>query len=267
MKKLITSLFIAVIAITSCSKNDETPVDPNTTMVILPKRTVTTSSSGTVGEVLLSYNGNKLATITTPSAKTFYTYSNDLIVKTESFDGTVLKNDAVYSYENDKVKTVIYREISTSTTFTNKYVYTYISGTSIKEERYKINADGSETKLTDVKMLTYLNGNLIKTVEEKSSTQFNGTIDIPTTNKYTNDYEYDNKNYVLKNCVGFNKIENRSVNNFTKRVQLSEGTYNNAPNPSTISTDIYEYKYNSDNFPTERKRITSSGISTEQYFY
>jgi nitrate reductase cytochrome c-type subunit len=115
---------------------------------------------------------------------------------------------------------------------------------------------------------------MTKEVEYSSNTFFNGTTDVTNTNTYTTIYEYDTKNNPLKNVVGLNKIfiSEASLNNVVRSTNSSESTTAGTANPvQPTRVRNYELTYNSNDFLTESKYITTntSGAvtSSTQFFY
>lgn len=138
---------------------------------------------------------------TDENSKTIFTYTGDVITKQEVFDvdqqGKETKTDeAVYTYENGKLKTRIFREGITAQypdgEYIAKTVYNHASNGTISYINYQVdNKTKAETKDSEG-ILTYENGNLVKHQLGNS----------------TYVYEYDTKNNPLKNILSFDLLLN-----------------------------------------------------------
>jgi hypothetical protein len=291
--KNLALLLLSIVSLlsVSCSKDDDTVANPqNPESYILLKKITENNGDGVLGSITINYNGNKIAEVIDKDSKSIYTYTGDLITKVETYEGTTLTYQVIYSYLNDKLKTITstYSYVDTNgaiNVFRNKTVYTYNTDGTVLEERYTIdNATGAETKKNNTTVYTYANGNLTKTVETSTSTFMTTDVDgnpvtNTTVNKNIDTYEYDNKYNPLKNILGFSKIlsgTQASANNVIKSTSISESTYNgvaNPPSPSVV-TD-YIFKYNPKDYPIEQKYpyityINNQPVTktlTTQYFY
>jgi hypothetical protein len=296
MKKV----FILLLSITSlssffisCSKDEITPQNPqnpqNPETFILPRKIVIDRGSGNAETSTITYNGNKIVQII-DGEKSIYTYTGNLITKVEYYDGATLDGETTFDYLNDKLVTETETDYSVDPTTgvkkvsKTKTVYTHNTNGTILEESYKIDSTtGQETKNNRSTIYTYANGNLVKTITTSTDistyTDFNGNLVTDTYVYKTNEtYEYDNKNGLTKNILGFDKIISfpSSVNNIVKSTILRENSINGVTNPPAPATiRIYLYKYNSNGYPTEQKYDYTTYENnqpvvltrTEQYFY
>lgn len=200
MKKLLYLFSASLLVLISCSKGDESK-DTTSENLILPKKIAVVFQN----ESILTYNGNKIVQSVSGTYKTVYTYTGDLITKQEKFAGNDIDYKAEYSYENDKLK----RSLIGGQAFKRKKVYTHNSDGTVDYKYYNIDVTtGAETlSLGDSGKLTILNGNIVK-IEE--GTTFVSTI------------EYDSKNNVTKNILGFDKLmeEELSANNYEKYLYI-----------------------------------------------
>lgn len=287
MKKIILLLSIIILAFTSCSKSEE-PIPAIVAQSLnLPKKIIYFSNSSDGNSENIVYNGNKIVEITnSPTAepsKSVYTYTGDLITKTEYFENNVLESVEDYIYVNGKLTARFFWENrnngqNTFTLYKDKSTFTYnASGTVVTEQIYRFENDAYVLG-NNSNIYTYANGNLITEVANSSYTSSGNT----STNKNTYIYEYDTKNSPLKNILGLSKTgfnEELSGNNLTKRTTLSEGTFNGVPNitqPAVVRNFINAY--NADNFLTESKYdflyylntnppTTETRTRTTQYVY
>lgn len=163
MKKIIASLSIVLFTIVSCSKEEEVA----TTEVLgnLPKRIENISEGDGNSTTNITYNGNKIVEASDTGNngivyKTVFTYNGDLIVKEESFKGSVLEDSDEYIYENNKIKTTLSLEnridFQTNLPYVEKTkkVYTYNTIGTILEEQFKL-VDGVYVNQNRNKLFTY----------------------------------------------------------------------------------------------------------------
>lgn len=252
MKKILCVLGAITFVFTSCSKDDNDASDPASP--ILVKKITTTYSDGDLFTEEYHYRGNKIVSVTEGDGSVSkYTYTGDLITKIEYFDETGLLNDiSEYGYTDGLM-----------TSYTEKYdkdyniktKYTHNNDGTVSYEQFKVNIDtGLEEKFQQTGRLTYKDGNLIKA--ERSYDKFE-TVEI---------YEYDTKNSPFKNILGWNLLldEEPAVKNIIKKVDTS-GSQGNIH----IGTNIYTYKYDVNNYPTEKVTNFSNSTDTEtvQYVY
>ncbi|MCR4033370.1 MULTISPECIES: hypothetical protein [Flavobacterium] len=251
MKKLLLLFTVFSLIIISCSSDDSSSSEdksvlPKTISYIYPSIYLGTNTKST-----LSYNGNKIVNSTDEDSKTVFTYTGDLITKQEVFEvdrqGKETKTDeAVYTYENGKLKTRIFKESITAQypdgEYIEKVVYTHASNESISYVNYSVDKNTKAELKTSEGVLTYKDGNLIKEQRTTSS----GTA--------TRDYEYDGKNNPLKNILGFsellNEISDIGRGNVVKTTLKPSGS-------STVVTYLTSYIYNDKNFPTKHTSYAS----------
>lgn len=283
MKKLIMSLFIAVAAITSCSKDEAATevVKTNSNLLTRIESTTTTAGSTNVQSSVntLKYNGNKLSEIVGNDGDppSFYSYTGDLITKIKSNDGPNFTNTSENFYDiNNKLKSKL--EVSSETNNSGlvtikkkKKVYTYNQDGTILEENFKIdNVTGIETKDNTETVYTYANENMVKSVKTFTSTITNSNNGIPviTTNKSvtTDTYQYDNKKNIITNILGFRKAaigKFSSINNVVKETSKFESFTDNVLNPNSSVPTVREYvfKYNENDYPIESSYIYTTSIN------
>lgn len=126
MKKLLYLFSALALTLTSCSSEDDS--NNNSSDVTLIKKIILTSDdeeddSYWNNTIIFTYNGTKLVeSREDDNYKTVYTYTGDLITKIEYFDGTVLDEYDLFSY-NSSGKLIEYRSIGND--FEEKFTYTY----------------------------------------------------------------------------------------------------------------------------------------------
>lgn len=265
MKKLLCLFVTTALTLASCSNDDnnaenaESTILPNTikyTDIDYPSENATYTCK---------YNGNKIVSTTDEAGRTDYTYEGDVIVKevnydTESEKGKDVKSDeTTYAYANGKLVSSSFVE-GFSANFPNgqyksRRVFTHNADGTVKVEKYQTNSvTGLESKSNYVEVLTFENGNLIKSVE--TNTEFNSV--------FTAVYEYDTKNNPLKNILGFSLLKDHSegegslssVNNVVKYT---------ASYSSNNESNVYkrELVYNEKGFPLKITSYKKDGITIE----
>lgn len=254
MKKLLLSIGLAMITLISCSKdNIGTDLSINKKLLLTLKRNNTTYT--------YSYNGNKIIQYSYNNAGGFeqkwvYTYTGDLITKEDFYGNGILSISYEHTYENNKIATSIVKNYTTQSILKSKSVYTYTSDTSVMRENYYYNSNISNwTKSPSVKY-TIIGGHITKEEILKAD----GTPNSITV------YEYDNKNNVFKNILGFDKLiyktdvsdgtKNNTVNNITK--------YYYSPSYGELN---FTFNYDADDYPISKTWYNGNSISTETYTY
>ena len=278
MKKIIALLSVVVLTITSCSKNDS-PTTPAEAGNLIKRIENTSNSPDGNRTTFISYNGNKIAEVSSSgsTSKTIYTYNGDLIAKTQSYNGTVLRETDDYIYSNGKLMSVFSLEnrFNSQTNLTeeikSKREYNYDPSGPITEQQYKF-VNGVYVAETRTNVYTYSGGNCTKLVQNGSNSYDNGSGTLQV-NIYVNTYvyEYDNKPNPINNIAGINKIifdEESSANNLIKRTSSSTSTTNNIPNtvfPATVRN--FTLSYNSNNYLTESKYDFQASLNTTPVTY
>ena len=268
MKKQLCLFVVAALTLASCSNDDN-----NAENTILPKVLKYTDIDYPSDNATYSstYNGNKIVSVKDEAGRTDYTYDGDLIVKevnydTESEVGKDVKSDeVVYTYANGKLVGELSSEGFSAEFPAGEYkirrVYTYNADGTVKAEKYNTNSTGVEQKSNYVEVLTFANGNLVKSVETNS--EFDSV--------FTAVYEYDAKNNPLKNILGFNLLIGHSegegsvssVNNVVKYT---------ASNSVNTESNVYkrELIYDTNGFPTKITSYKKDGTTidrTNEYTY
>ncbi|WP_309609432.1 hypothetical protein [Flavobacterium sp.] len=281
MKKFHT-LLIAVVAITSCSKEEvinETPAVSSNSLKRIDL-TITTSGSNNVktSSSIFTYNGNKIIAIKSGSDTQTYTYTGDLITKDTSTDTAEFSRSSEYTYESGKLKTEFEIRNNTNsqgivTITKEKNIYTYNPDGTILKETYKVDSTtGVETKENKETVYTYANGNLVKSVNKYffTSTANDNNGNPVTTNSESRSieiYEYDNKKNPFINILGFKQFSIgesiASANNAIKTITKYETFTNNVLNPNSINDNVREnaFKYNLNDYPAEQTNVSTNSIN------
>lgn len=272
IKKILCLFGVAALTLSSCASDDNN--SENEASAIVPK-TVKYSDIDNPSENTLytsNYDGIKLLSTTDEAGRSDYTYDGNLLVKeinydTESEKGKdVISDETTYTYTNGKLTSSTYVESFSASFPTGEYksrkVYTHNTDGTVKVEIYRTNSKtGLEEKSNYFEVLTYANGNLVKSVE--TNTDSNTT--------FTAVYEYDTKNNPFKNVLGYNLLIDHSegegslssVNNVVKYT----ATYSDN---SDVSVYKSEYVYDANGYPTKSTSYKKDGVkiyNTNEYTY
>lgn len=237
MKKRILIISTIILLFTSCSNDDS--IKKESVLPITMKYVNKDLDFFDNGTYKIFYDGNKILNMSKDGVRIDYVYEGDLITKVVKYNiengKDIIVERTNYKYNDRKLfSSSIFRIFSIE--FPNgqyeirtQFIYNY-DGTITQEIYEKDYADGIEKKYPYVDVLTFLKGNLIKSVE----TNINKPDYIFTTN-----YEYDNSDNPLKNILGFSQLINHnfgsgsasSVNNIEKYITFQGtsqvGVYNN----------------------------------------
>jgi hypothetical protein len=249
MKKIIGLLGFAFLVLSSCSSdNDESS---NLSNPILVKE-IAVNDEGKIYINTNTYDGNKIKSITSQRGYVMnYTYTGDVITKTEDIDfQRGVTSVYEYTYKDGKLfsvlKSVVY-DYYLKPQYENLKKYTHNEDGTVSYQFYKVNAvTGAEEGFGEISgKLTFKNGNIVR--EDWSDGSYI--------------YEYDNKNSIYKNVLGFNLLLNTdsSPNNLLKSISI----YNNYVNEPVI----YQYEYNSDNYPVKLNAGVINGMTFPEVKY
>ena len=264
MKRIICFLSLFSMTFVACN-NDDAPT-PNATIpvsemnanVILVKR-ITTTSTDTPdlnGTINFTYDGLKLVKLETIGVgKSIIYYTGNLITKIEGFDGTVLDQIELFTY-NSVGKLIEYRDQSIIDNFEHKYMYVHNTDGSVSYS----DSTGPIGNTTPI-----FSGVNIYTNNELSSRTFSTKTDS---------YVYDNKNNPFKNVTGLPTL--LTLREFADDYLVLFGKNKNiikvTDNSDQTKGVFCSYVYNTDNFPTTAiKRINFAQMQPStinlEYFY
>ncbi len=258
MKKILSLFGALALVLTSCSSDDNQEGN-----VILPK-TIKYSSVAYPSDnstYVATYNGTKIVSMKDETGRTDYSYEGNLVVKATNYDTEsgkdILSDITTYQYTNGKLAGYTFAEAFSAEfpegRYKSRIAFTYNADGTVKRERYNIEGT-TETKSVYSEVLTFANGNLVKSVQTESES---GSV-------FTAEYEYDNKNSPYKNIAGFNLLVDHSegegsvyssVNNIVKYT----ASYSN----ETASVFKSEIVYDANNFPTKITNFTKEGVAAE----
>jgi hypothetical protein len=240
MKKFFYLFSATLLTLTSCSK-DENTSEPVSSMLV--KKKISTYSIDDIVTTTYKYDGNKIVSASNDGGFVAnYTYTGNVITKIEERVNNQFQSSLEYTYVDGKVATEVFKRNYGGT---NSYTYTYNANGTIS---YKLFQSGNETSTG---LLTTVNGNIVKKELFSNGILFSTQV-----------FEYDNKNNPFKNVLGFNLLIDTYEDMFFP---------NNRTKDSADGSDVnYTFKYDTNNFLSEKKRINiSTGNSNEltQYFY
>ena len=267
-KQLSYCLLVIIFVLNSCSNEEYYPSEN----IILPKTLKTIYPNHPDGNFSTDfiYDGNKIVSITNKYDKRNYEYDGNHIMKevvNSLYKGEeIKKSETLYTYENDKLKTV--------TKFLNgqktRYEYSYNNDGSINIETYNLDSKtGKESKKPEKDVITIINGNIAK-----SEFNWEEDYDVVSISKY----EYDTNKNALKNILGLNLLLDQfsldgetslSSNNNIQRYYV-----NHIQGPSSdIAFEPYsfrmEYEYNKNGYPIKKTTYDYTGEIKEviEYIY
>lgn len=258
MKKILYLVSISVLFFTSCIPNPEEDPDPVVNVNdILVKKVTEIGTNGVEYSVEFTYSGKKFAqSIDSDGIRTVYTYEQDLIVKEESYDGTILVEKATYVYDISN-NLVTYVDLDYVTNSGERWVYVHNSNGTISYQEFT--GDLDEQTQADV------TGSI-------SGTQYiENTIDPITqqTQVFTEVFTYDTKNFPFKNVTGLSKVcfvgsestTNNNNNIISQTDQIDDAT------PEILYN--IAYVYNTNNFPVTSTVTSGNGVirNTEKFIY
>lgn len=269
MNKLKPLIVLLLLIITSCSESEtkepiETidPTEPvkENTKPLIKSITEINPSSGAV--TTFNYNGFKIKEATTIGTnvgllKITYSYTGDLITQQDGYIEDQLYVSTEYTYENNRLKTAIFKNTNSGTIFPamnqTKYVYNYVSENLVEIYVYSYsNNDWIPTGSLPQVKIYFNNGNIIK--REKFSSKGSLTS--------THNYEYDTNPNIYKNITGFDKLyfTDSFENVFNRHFDIKD--INNSNNVTFFTEQInsiytetkrYSYDLNTDGYPKEKR--------------
>ncbi|MCV9931122.1 hypothetical protein OIU80_02405 [Flavobacterium sp. LS1R47] len=264
MKNFLCLFSALTLVLASCSNDDNNNSEDEVSAIVPKTLNYTSIDFPSENETYVTtYKGNKIVSSKDSGGRTDYIYEGNLIVKevnydTESESGKDVKSDEIiYVYANGKLASSYYNEGFSASFPDGQYkrrkVFTHNIDGTVKVEKYNTNStSGIEVKSNYIEVLTFANGNLVKSVE--SNSESNDT--------FTATYEYDAKNNPLKNILGFSLLiehsegegANSSVNNVVKyTVSYSVNAESN----------VYkrELVYDGNGFPTKITNYKKDGVT------
>ncbi|WP_264536462.1 hypothetical protein [Flavobacterium sp. N1736] len=261
-KKLFYYLPLLLLVLSSCSGEDyvdnKNIVLPKTLKIIYPYNT----SANFDTEIV--YDANKIASISNKYRKREYVYNGTQIIKEIEYnlEYDQGKSEKAYTYINDSLKTVTTVVHGQKT----RYVYVYNIDGTVTIETYILDKEtAKESKESESKVLTFNNGNLIKSV-------FNSTYGERSS---TSRYDYDANNNAFKNVLGLDLLLDQA--NFGSELNLFSKNNIKKYSAFTIGSGIVSepyfetinYEYNKNGYPAKKTTYNYKGDITEiiEYIY
>jgi hypothetical protein len=255
-KNIFWVLSIFVLTLYSCSNDNDDSVK-------LLKKVVETSEEGTSETALFTYNGNEIVRIDGAQKRTDFTYTDGLITKIVALNKTneLLETNA-YSYLEGKLV-----EVESLGNYRIKYIHN--SDKTVSYQKFTIGSGNQEVKEFHG-ILYFENENLIKEERTLDNTA------VGVTSNYSISFDYDSNKNPLYNVLGYKKLldhmETISSNNSLINTVIA--TITNGDQVLS-SANFYKssFKYDSENYPTERVSETAilangnTGYLKTQYFY
>lgn len=236
-KKIVGIVVVLLMTLCSCTSD---PIE----QVQFLKKIVEVSVDGTSNTTLLTYDGDKLATIDKVDQLSKFYYTGNLITKVVVLDKTNQHlNTLDYSYSEEGQLTKI--------TSSDNYVINYVHNSDGSVSYEKLTKDSNNLEVKNYHGILYFqNENLVK--DEKTLDDAGSRILA----KNSLSLEYDTKNNALKNILGFNKLldfsKAISSNNEIVGTQTSSIKYMDDDQVvSSIKRIDSKYKYNSNGYPVE----------------
>lgn len=269
MNKLKPLIVLLLLIITSCSESEtkepiETidPTEPvkENTKPLIKSITEINPSSGSV--TTFNYNGFKIKEATTIGTnvgllKITYSYTGDLITQQDGYVEDQLYVSTEYTYENNRLKTAIFKNTNSGTIFPamnqTKYVYNYVSENLVEIYVYSYsNNDWIPTGSLPQVKIYFNNGNIIKREKFSSKGSLTSTLN----------YQYDTNPNIYKNITGFDKLyfTDSFENVFNRHFDIKD--INNSNNVTFFTEQInsiytetkrYSYDLNTGGYPKEKR--------------
>ncbi|TDD78776.1 hypothetical protein [Flavobacterium caseinilyticum] len=255
-KNIFWVLLILIMALFSCSTD-------NDNCVKLLRKVVETSEEGTSETTLYTYNGNEIVSIEGPQKRIDFTYSDGLITKTVTLNN-----------KNQLLETIEYRYLESKLVEVEslgnyKINYIHNSDKTISYERFTIGSANQQVKEFHG-TLYFENENLIK------DNRILDNMAVGVTSNYNVSFDYDSNHNPLHNILGYKKLLDHmqaiSLNNSLINTVIATTTSGD----QVLSVANYyksSYKYDSENYPTERVSETAifgngnKGYLKTQYLY
>lgn len=242
MKNCYLLLTAFVLALASCSGNDDAPVPTEPVTVKLVRQTVSTGWSGFSTTADWTYDGQKLVSIISDNGTSqYFTYDGDFIVGIETTNEFGEVTHDIFEYDAQG-RVAVHFDLSAA--WGRKEVYEYPSADMIIVTRY-FGTNESQTQAVMNATMEVENGEVVHTK----------TTNLDSGYSRTCDYTYDAHNSPTRNITGYDKLagllstnQKGILRNVLTNTQLNEGS-----TESVLVTKTYSY--DDQNFPI---RVASS---------
>jgi hypothetical protein len=228
----------------------------------LLKKVVETSENGTSETTVYTYNGTEIVSIDGVQKRTDFTYTDGLITKTVILNKTNQLSETIeYSYLVGKLV-----EVESLGNYRINYIHN--TDKTVSYERFRISGNQQVKEFHGT--LYFENENLIK------NERILDTMPVGITSSESITFDYDAKNNPLYNVLGYKNLldhmETISSNNSLINTVIATTT-NGDQVLSVANFYKSSFKYDSENYPTERVSETAilangnTGYLKTQYFY
>ncbi|MES2804949.1 MAG: hypothetical protein V4652_05210 [Bacteroidota bacterium] len=254
-KNIFWVLSIFLLTLYSCSNDNDDSLK-------LLKKVVETSENGTSETTVYTYNGTEIVSIDGAEKRTDFTYTDGLITKTVILNKTNQLSETIeYSYLVGKLV-----EVESLGNYRINYIHN--TDKTVSYERFRISGNQQVKEFHGT--LYFENENLIK------NERILDTMPVGITSSESITFDYDAKNNPLYNVLGYKNLldhmETISSNNSLINTVIATTT-NGDQVLSVANFYKSSFKYDSENYPTERVSETAilangnTGYLKTQYFY
>lgn len=254
-KNIFWVLSIFLLTLYSCSNDNDDSLK-------LLKKVVETSENGTSETTVYTYNGTEIVSIDGTEKRTDFTYTDGLITKTVILNKTNQLSETIeYSYLVGKLV-----EVESLGNYRINYIHN--TDKTVSYERFTISGNQQVKEFHGT--LYFENENLIK------NERILDTMPVGITSRESITFDYDAKNNPLYNVLGYKNLldhmETISCNNSLINTVIATTT-NGDQVLSVANFYKSSFKYDSENYPTERVSETAilangnTGYLKTQYFY
>lgn len=254
-KNIFWLLSVFVLTLYSCSNDNDDSLK-------LLKKVVETSENGTSETTVYTYNGTEIVSIDGVQKRTDFTYTDGLITKTVILNKTNQLSETIeYSYLVGKLV-----EVESLGNYRINYIHN--TDKTVSYERFRISGNQQVKEFHGT--LYFANENLIK------NERILDTMPVGITSSESITFDYDAKNNPLYNVLGYKNLldhmETISSNNSLINTVIATTT-NGDQVLSVANFYKSSFKYDSENYPTERVSETAilangnTGYLKTQYFY
>lgn len=254
-KNIFWILSIFLLTLYSCSNDNDDSLK-------LLKKVVETSENGTSETTVYTYNGTEIVSIDGVQKRTDFTYTDGLITKTVILNKTNQLSETIeYSYLVGKLV-----EVESLGNYRINYIHN--TDKTVSYERFRISGNQQVKEFHGT--LYFENENLIK------NERILDTMPVGITSSESITFDYDAKNNPLYNVLGYKNLldhmETISSNNSLINTVIATTT-NGDQVLSVANFYKSSFKYDSENYPTERVSETAilangnTGYLKTQYFY
>lgn len=254
-KNIFWVLSIFLLTLYSCSNDNDDSLK-------LLKKVVETSENGTSETTVYTYNGTEIVSIDGTEKRTDFTYTDGLITK------RVILNKANQLLETIEYSYLVGKLVEVESLGNYRINYIHNTDKTVSYERFRISGNQQVKEFHGT--LYFENENLIK------NERILDTMPVGITSSESITFDYDAKNNPLYNVLGYKNLldhmETISSNNSLINTVIATTT-NGDQVLSVANFYKSSFKYDSENYPTERVSETAilangnTGYLKTQYFY